>query len=111
MTKRKPLSRACDGNFDCPVPEHVISTTSSRGRTNVRHITLTLGQQRTLDERRDEHVDGAFRIQFDFLSILGFKKSHQRFPTAEAAQAWLDEERDALEPVPEYWARAKVVPV
>lgn len=111
MTNRKPLPRACDGNFDCPVPDHVVGKRAASGKTSVNHIRLTQGQQRTLDERRMEAVDGPFRIQYDYLSIIGFKKSQQRFPTAEVAQTWLDEERAALEVVPNYWANAKVVKV
>jgi len=51
MSARKPLEEGCDGGVFCPVEGHVRPIEVAGGR-GIIHAPLTLGQQRTLSERR-----------------------------------------------------------
>jgi len=51
MSARKPLEEGCDGGVFCPVEGHVRSIEIG-GMMGIIHTQLTLGQQRTLIERR-----------------------------------------------------------
>lgn len=52
MAARKPLEPGCDGGILCTVPGHVGGRRYASGRSRFGHIPLTLGQHKTLRERR-----------------------------------------------------------
>lgn len=60
MSPRKPLDPDCQGGIFCEVPGHVktrltVPGGKVRARATVSHIPLTVGQRKTLRERRAEH--------------------------------------------------------
>lgn len=60
MAARKPLDPDCEGGIYCPVPGHVKTTLTVpggkvRARVKFAHIPLTVGQRKTLRERRARH--------------------------------------------------------
>jgi len=53
MSARKPLSEDCNGSIDCTVPWHIVVKQRPKRGFTVSHVPLTLGQRKTLRERRE----------------------------------------------------------
>lgn len=52
MSQRKEVEKGCDGSVFCGVPGHVTKRTSGRDGFLFSHIPLTVGQRKTIRERK-----------------------------------------------------------